>query len=149
MQIQIFTALFAFLLSFASAFCDTSQAYAAKDGTALEGFDIVTFFDKEGPQKGSPNHLLQHEGLAWQFANERNRRLFRRNPEKYLPQYKGFCGWALKEGRLVPGIPSYWTVTNGKLYLSCSQEALDRWEADLESNIRKADEAWEKAKNKF
>ena len=80
--------------------------------------------------------------MTWYFSSRENKALFAANPEKYAPQYDGYCAWALTEGRKAITDPEVWKIVDGKLYLNCSQAAYEKWIRDIPGNIKKADENW-------
>ena len=92
-----------------------------KDGLALAGYDPVAYFPEGGSkaQKGSKKITAKHRGVTYRFASEKNKKAFEANPEKFEPQYGGWCAWALSDGKgsKVDPSPKYFTVENGKLYL--------------------------------
>ena len=69
---------------------------------------------------------------------------FKAQPEKYAPQYGGYCAWAMSNDKAAPGNPPYWTVYNDKLYLNYDQNVLDTWREDKDGFIKKADAHWAK-----
>lgn len=111
-------------------------------GVALEGYDVVSYFKYRRPVKGNPQYMLKDKELTWYFANQENLESFNENPERYLPQYEGWCAWAMTEGRFAGSDPSIYNIYKGKLYLLCSQDALRKWEANLEKNIQLANDIW-------
>jgi hypothetical protein len=68
--------------------------------------------------------------------------MFRLNPEKYAPQYGGYCAYAVSQGKTADIDPFAWTIVGGKLYLNLDKDVQDLWEKDREAYIRKADENW-------
>lgn len=67
---------------------------------------------------------------------------FQANPAAFLPQYGGYCAWALAKNKLAPGRPQYWHVIDSKLYLNYDQAVQNRWLRDLPGFIRSADANW-------
>jgi hypothetical protein len=80
--------------------------------------------------------------MTWYFSSKENRDLFATNPEKYAPQYDGYCAWAMTEARKAQTDPEVWKIVNGKLYLNCSRTAYEQWSTDIPGNIKKADDNW-------
>ncbi|WP_459947746.1 YHS domain-containing (seleno)protein, partial [Desulfocastanea catecholica] len=73
---------------------------------------------------------------------EEHRQLFQEIPEKFAPQYDGYCAWAMTEARKAETDPEVWKIVDGKLYLNCSMAAYEKWSRDIPGNIRKADANW-------
>jgi hypothetical protein len=80
--------------------------------------------------------------MNWHFMTRENRDLFVKSPEKYAPQYDGWCAWAMTESRKAVTDPEVWKIVDGKLYLQCSVSAMEKWSKDIPGNIKKADENW-------
>jgi len=112
------------------------------DGVAIHGYDPVAYFSQHRPVKGSAQFTHQNAGAMWQFENERNRDLFANDPEAYMPQYGGYCAYAMSKGFIASTAPEAWTIHAGKLYLNYSLRVRDNWVEDLSDNIRTGDDHW-------
>lgn len=123
----------------------TLWGMAQADAPAIKGYDAVAYFKEGRALKGSASFNSSWHSMTWQFSSKENRDLFAANPEKYAPQYDGYCAWALTEGRMARTDPEVWKIVDGKLYLNCSQSAYEKWSRDIPGNIKKADENWKKA----
>ena len=75
------------------------------------------------------------------FLGGQSRR-FQAAPEKYAPQYGGYCAWAVSQNYTARGNPENFTVVDGKLYLNYNDEIQKRWEEDIPGFVAKADENW-------
>jgi YHS domain-containing protein len=96
----------------------------------LDGFDPLTFFDGSEPQRGQYACKTKVDGKIYLFLNAENRGRFQRNPGSFLPQFSGFCAFALGlYGGLVPGTTEHRKVLSGKLFLFQGPKALRAWEA--------------------
>lgn len=62
---------------------------------ALDGYDTVAYFTSGKPVEGSKKFSTEYKGADWYFSSEKNLTLFVNNPEKYAPQYGGYCAWAV------------------------------------------------------
>jgi len=109
---------------------------------AVGGYDAVSFFSETGPVKGSADFSFEYNGKTWLFANSGNLELFISAPEKYAPQYGGYCAWAAAQDDLAPGDPKYWKIIDGKLYLNYSKKVQSDWEKDIPGFIAKANQNW-------
>ena len=109
---------------------------------AIKGYDTVAYFKAGKALKGSESFTFQWHARTWYFLSAENRELFATSPEKYAPQYDGYCAWAMTESRKAITDPEVWTIVNGKLYLNCSKEAYEKWSKDIPGNIKKADAIW-------
>jgi YHS domain-containing protein len=109
---------------------------------AIKGYDTVAYFKNGKALQGNESFNFQWHDMTWYFLDKENRDLFAKNPEKYAPQYDGYCAWALTEARKAQTDPKVWKIVNGKLYLNCSRAAYEKWSRDIPGNIKKADMNW-------
>ncbi|MDQ1331063.1 MAG: hypothetical protein QG578_1328, partial [Thermodesulfobacteriota bacterium] len=98
--------------------------------------------------KGSESFTFKWHDMTWYFSTRENRDLFAAGPEKYAPQYDGYCAWAMTEARKAHTDPEEWKIIDGKLYLNCSKAAYGKWSRDIPGNIKKADTNWLKLSGK-
>ncbi|HEV8266926.1 MAG TPA: tat pathway signal sequence domain protein, partial [Thermoanaerobaculia bacterium] len=54
---------------------------------AVSGYDTVAFFTDEKAVTGSPSITAVHDGATYLFASEEHKKLFLKEPARYLPQY--------------------------------------------------------------
>jgi hypothetical protein len=73
---------------------------------------------------------------------------FKANPEKYAPQYGGFCAYGTSEGHKAPTQPDAWTIVNDKLYFNYNKDVKVLWNKNQSERIKKADENWIEIKGK-
>ena len=117
-----------------------------KNGLALEGYDVVSYFLNQ-PLKGSSIFSYHFQELEWRFANQQNLDLFVNNPEKYVPQYGGYCAFGAANGyKAKPKMSSY-HVAQDKLYLNFSDYVQERWLQEKEQKIEMADQKWPATKS--
>jgi len=95
--------------------------------TAIGGYDTTTYYSGEEPIKGSKEFSTEYKGANWLFASAENLATFQANPEKYAPQYGGYCAWAIAHDNLVKGDPKVYHIDNGKLYLNYNKTVAERW----------------------
>jgi YHS domain-containing protein len=113
-------------------------------GVAIDGFDPVAYFLDDKPVEGSKKWTHAWNGAVWRFASESNRALFAAAPEKYAPQYGGYCAWAVGHGYTAGIDPAAWSIRDGKLYLNYDLEIREKWLADPARWIRDGDANWPK-----
>jgi YHS domain-containing protein len=114
---------------------------------ALQGYDPVAYFTDGKPAKGAEHLSAEHGGVAYRFATEGHREAFRKNPEKYLPTYGGWCATAMAKGEKVEIDPANFKVTNGRLFLFYKGiwgNARKDWDKDEPAQTVKADANWRK-----
>ena len=131
-------AAFVSVIPSASAF----EKIYTDDGLAIEGYDAVAYFTDGRPVEGSREFETAYEGATWRFASAANRDAFAANPEKYAPQYGGYCAYAVSEGYTASIDPDAWTIDNGKLYLNYSKGIQRRWEKNRAERIVQGDKNW-------
>ena len=109
---------------------------------AVSGYDTVAYFTENKAVKGDDDFSAKYKGAKWYFSSQQNLLKFEKEPEKYAPQYGGYCAWAVAHNKFAKGDPKYWTVVNGKLYLNYDEDILKQWLADKEKQIVHADAKW-------
>ena len=115
---------------------------ADKHGVAIKGYDPVAYFSQGKAVHGQPQRSHAWGGATWHFATDENRRAFVENPERYAPQYGGYCAWAVSQGHTAPIDPSAWRIVNGKLYLNYDKKIRAKWEKNRDALIGRADSNW-------
>ena len=113
-----------------------------QNGLAIKGFDPVSYHTMQKAVKGNAQYAVEWKGAKWHFSSQENKDLFSSNPDKFAPEYGGFCAYAASKGSLAPVDPLAWTVRSDKLYLNYSMSVRDIWREDIEGNIKKADLNW-------
>jgi YHS domain-containing protein len=113
-----------------------------RGGIAIRGYDPVAYFTDSKPVKGSAAFNYAWRGATWQFASADHRTLFAGDPEKYAPQYGGYCAYGVSEGHTVDIDPDAWKIIGGKLYLNYSQSVQRQFLKEPEARIRQADQNW-------
>ncbi len=109
---------------------------------ALAGFDPVSFFSHGEPKNGSPMIRAQHAGATYLFADEQSKAEFVSNPDRYAPQYGGFCAYGVSLGILLPVDITTAQVRNGKLYLNVNAQILEKFNDDFNGSVAKANTKW-------
>jgi YHS domain-containing protein len=139
------------ILVVATLFLFVRPAAAAVDpinknlfGTALKGYDAVAYFKEARPVKGKGEFRHDWMGSKWYFASASNRDEFAKNPEKYAPQFGGYCAWAVGNGYTANIDPAAWKIVDGRLYLNYSKDVQKKWEQDIPGWIKKGNENWPK-----
>jgi YHS domain-containing protein len=110
----------------------------------LLGYDAVAYFTDNDAVKGDPAIKAEHRGVTWRFASEAHKAEFLKSPDKYMPQFGGFCANGINYA--VPwgagGGPNTWRIYRGKLYVFGGQSARDHFEMDTEGNLELAHRYW-------
>ncbi|WP_299223436.1 YHS domain-containing (seleno)protein [uncultured Psychroserpens sp.] len=127
---------------------------------ALKGYDPVSYFDGE-PKKGNSEITYEYEGLIYNFIGKANLKAFKKSPEKFLPQYGGYCAFGLGAPSGKYGFnpqrfdvnPESYLIKNEKLYLFFKNPSFDAksfWMAEPEKNmLQQADSIWKVTEDKY
>ena len=113
-------------------------------GVAIAGYDPVAYFTYSKPVEGSKEHTFDWKGASWRFASAEHRAAFAKNPDRYAPQYGGYCAFGVSRGYAVKVDPTAWKIVDGKLYLNYDHDVQAEWSKDAAGYIRKADVHWPK-----
>lgn len=85
---------------------------------ANQGYDVVNYFSTNTAARGSVEFSTTNNGATYYFVNAENLKSFTANPTKYLPQFDGYCAFAVaKMNKKVPVNPETFRIDDGKLYL--------------------------------
>jgi len=112
-------------------------------GVAIRGYDTVAYFTEGKPVEGNKKFTTEYEGATWRFASQENLDLFLSDPERYAPQYGGYCAYGIAQDYLVKIEPHLFTIVDGKLYLNYDDKVQRQWEEDVPGFIKSADEKFE------
>lgn len=127
------------LAGLANAGSDHPVYKSKRSGVAIKGYDTVAYFTENAAVKGDKALSYEWHDAIWRFSSEKNLALFKENPEKYAPQYGGWCAYAMSDARTVKIDPEAFEVYNDKLYLNYSKSVLGHWKKDKDLFITEAD----------
>ena len=113
-----------------------------KNGLAIQGHDPVAFFTEGKPVKGKPDIVAKHKGATYQFASQENKELFLKTPEKYEPQFGGYCADGVSKNGLYGIEPEAFQIVDGKLLLQYSKGARNDFNKDVKGNFSRANANW-------
>lgn len=136
-------------LSFISIMQATAQQSEifAPGGKAIKGYDPVAFFRESKAIKGADSLTYQYKDATWLFSSKENLKAFKVSPEKYAPQYGGYCAYGTAQGHKAPTQTDTWTVVNDKLYFNYNAKVKESWSKDQQNLINTADQQWPGLKN--
>ncbi len=141
---------FAALALFAAGVLLSSAAVAIEPieqswrGVAIDGTDPVGYFRDGRAVAGSKDFEFAWNGATWRFASAEHRDAFRAAPDRFAPQYGGYCAWAVGHGYTASTDPEAWSIVGGKLYLNYSRDVQAMWEPGKAQWIERADAQWPK-----
>lgn len=76
--------------SIAACSSDRAAVNVDRDGNAIKGYDPVAYFTDGRPIKGDMRYAFAWNNAQWLFSSEEHLSLFKKDPEKYVPQYGGY-----------------------------------------------------------
>lgn len=122
--------------------------YYTEKGVVAEGYDVVAYFSNKSIE-GNKKFQTKNGEVKFYFSSQKNLDIFKANPTNYIPQYGGFCSYAMaSKGKKVPSDPETFEIRDGKLYLfynSWGSNTFKSWTKEgPEQLIVKADKNWTK-----
>ena len=126
--------------------------YNIEGGYALDGYDVVAYFSNTA-KEGSSKYVATHDNVKYKFSSQANLDKFKANPTNYLPQYGGYCAYAVgARNKKVTPDPETFEIRDGKLfvfYKSWRRNTFDLWKKEGPEKLKaKADKNWQKLKVK-
>lgn len=142
-----FKSLVVFIILFMSniTMAADPNIYSHPTKGAVGGADVVAYFSLspgDAPVMGSKAFSYEYQGATWYFSSQENLELFSKNPEKYAPQYGGYCAFAASHGFTKSIDINYWHIVDGKLYLNFNKNADRKWLNDRDAAIVRANSNW-------
>ncbi|MBK0381915.1 YHS domain-containing protein [Pedobacter sp. SD-b] len=128
-----------FFIGLASLVKAQEKAIFQTEDGAIKGYDAVAYFKDNKAVKGNKNFTYDWNGAKWYFSSKENMKAFKASPERYAPQYGGYCAFGYAQGHAAPTEPDVFTVVDGKLYLNYNQKVQQMWNKDIPGFITKAD----------
>lgn len=123
---------------------DTSR----HDNVLLRGFDPVAYFTLNKATPGSPDITARYHGVIVYFANDKHREMFQREPERYFPQYGGFCANGAVYAIYLGGEPETFEIIDRRLFIFGGSRSRAYFMMDRDRNLKLADAYWqEEGKN--
>ena len=116
------------------------------DHIAISGYDPVAYFTEGKAKEGSKSLKADYMGVTYYFISEKDKDIFAAHPDKYEPEYGGWCAYAMgAKGEKVEVDPETFKIVNGKLYLFYNRffnNTLKSWNKDEAGLRKKADTNW-------
>jgi enamine deaminase RidA (YjgF/YER057c/UK114 family) len=131
-----------------TALVPTAQSEEPK--LSISGYDPVAYFTDGKPVQGKSEFEYLWHKLRWRFADGAHRELFVKDPDRYTPQYDGYCAMGVSAGEAGHKDtvdPEAWTIVDGKLYLTHMSQAMDAWRKNPAEFIKQADANWAAVKD--
>ena len=117
-------------------------ADATDSRVMLKGADVVAYFTQSKYVQGDVKFKSDFEGVTFRFSSADNKALFDKEPQKYMPEYGGFCANGIVYGIPWGGDADTWKMIGGKLYIFGGQGSKDGFEVDEARHLQLADKYW-------
>jgi YHS domain-containing protein len=125
-----------------------ARHFNTSKGLGIEGYDPVAYFTRQQALPGKEEIFTVYHGVKYQFRSTENKLTFEKSPLKYLPQYGGWCAYAMgATGEKVQVDPLTFKIKDGKLYLFYNRffnNTLTKWNANEAVLENQANEHWDK-----
>jgi enamine deaminase RidA (YjgF/YER057c/UK114 family) len=131
-------------LLFMALFASTAQADELR--LSISGYDPVAYFTDGKAVQGKAEFEYVWHKSRWRFAGGEHRDLFIKDPQRYAPQYDGYCalGASIEAAAHKDTVdPQAWAIVDGKLYLVHNNYWLEKWRAKAKEYIKQADKDWQ------
>ncbi|MBI2272277.1 MAG: YHS domain-containing protein [Chitinophagaceae bacterium] len=135
------------LITVLGSYAQKSEIFTS-EGKAIKGYDPVAFFTQNMPVKGDEGFQYNWKNSAWFFSSKENLEKFKADPEKYAPQYGGYCAYGTSEGHKAPTQTDTWTILDNKLYFNYNKKVKELWVPNQMALIHKADSLWPAIRDK-
>ncbi len=132
--------LFAFVILSLTASAQ-SEIFATAEG-AINGYDAVAYFTERKPVAGKKEHSFVWKEETWYFSSAKNLETFKSDPDKYAPQFGGYCAYGMSRGYKANTDADAWTIADGKLYLNYNLDVKKIWTEKQSELIEKANQNW-------
>ena len=146
--LTVFSTLLVFGVSAQTAEVRKKEFNLNESGLAIQGYDPVAYFSIGKAAEGKKEIMTTYQGVVYRFASTADRDAFVANPQKFLPQYGGWCAYAMgAKGEKVDVDPETFKVVDGKLYLFYNKfltNTLKTWNKDEKNLQASADKNWMK-----
>ena len=119
-----------------------SEIFTDFQGKALKGYDAVAYHLDRKAVKGSEDFAYEWKDATWWFSSAENRDKFIADPDRWAPEYGGYCAWAVAKGYARPINPKIFRIFDGKLYLNLNMKVHKEWLGKRQVFVVQADEKW-------
>jgi YHS domain-containing protein len=113
----------------------------------LFGHDVVSYFTEKTHRPGNPQLKSVYKGVTFRFSKPEHKALFDATPEKYIPQFGGYCTNGIVYAIPWGGDADEWEVIDGKLYIFGGKGSHDAFRLDVPRNMALAEKYWKEEVN--
>ena len=136
-------------LTLAASAASAVDEYNVSTGTtltgaplALRGSDAVHLATDTTVAAGDATFTYDHDGVSYYFATQETRDRFAADPDRYLPQYGGFCAFGVAVAKKLDADPHFADIVDGKLYVFLNALAYGKYLEDKAGTLAKAEANW-------
>lgn len=108
----------------------------------LFGHDVVSYFTEKTHRPGNPAIKTVYKDVTFRFSKPEHKALFDAAPERYIPQFGGYCTNGIVYGIPWGGDADRWQVIDGKLYIFGGKGSHDAFLLDVPRNMSLANKYW-------
>ncbi len=112
------------------------------DNQAINGFDPVAYISDQAAIEGKHTIMYSWNKANWYFSTEGHKARFIENPEQYIPQFGGYCSFAVSKGFTANTDPNVFAVQNGKIYLFASEDVKKDWLREAKESLNISNLNW-------
>lgn len=120
---------------------------------ALSGFSPVSYLDLGLAQRGVKTHKSTYDDVIYYFTNEEQKAKFDKDPERYLPQFGGYCAFGIYVGAKFRTDPNKFLVKDDQYFLFLNDLEVDAkqlWLAEDHKKLAsKANMNWKKLRSTY
>ena len=113
----------------------------------LFGYDVVSYFTDGRHQPGLATIKSEYKAVTFRFATPEHKRLFDAAPQRYIPQFGGYCTNGIAYGIPWGGDADNWEIIGGKLHIFGGQASHDAFNLDPKGNMALANRYWNEEVN--
>jgi YHS domain-containing protein len=125
----------------------TMPSRGAEPSLSIGGYDPVAYFTEGRATVGDPAYEYVWDDARYRFASPAHRELFKTRPERYAPQFPGYCAMSLADGAKVEPNPENWLISGGKLYLFGKSIGPQKFSVNFDENVARANENWRRVQH--
>ena len=113
----------------------------------ISGYDVVSYFTVGKAEQGDSRFTATYKYAVYQFASSQHQAIFLQEPQKFLPQFDGYCAYGVTFAQKIKADPTVWKIVDGKLYFNLNQKFLSDWSRNVTASIQKGNDEWELIKD--
>lgn len=118
-----------------------SQFYTSSN-VAMDGFDMTNFYTAKKAKLGDVRFNYKYAGTNWFFMSSRNKKQFASKPQKFLPQFGGYCTYTMSKGYTYPPDLKVWHIEKRKIYFFKDEESKKNALANWQNILKDAKMHW-------